>query len=256
MLGAAVGSFLNVVVYRLPRRQSLLWPGSRCPACSHAIRAFDNVPVLGWLWLRGRCRDCRAPISARYPLIEAVVAGSFLLLGYVELFRAVPATVPSTNQLVVFAGHAFLLCCLLAGGMIDWDGFPWPKSLLVPLFLVGLIWSLRFSIVVPQNMWGISHPLLSLEPLFGHLVGALLGALLAMGIGRLTTNADDTVRRRNLLCSLSAIGLWLGSFMAFGVAATMCLLSVITRMVYQNVSIPLGIYPWAITLLGLFLAHL
>jgi leader peptidase (prepilin peptidase)/N-methyltransferase len=72
--GAVVGSFLNVVVYRLPRHESLLVPGSHCPACNTAVRPYDNVPVLAWLWLRGRCRDCRAAISPRYPLIEAVTA--------------------------------------------------------------------------------------------------------------------------------------------------------------------------------------
>lgn len=71
-LGAAVGSFLNVVAYRLPRGLSLVRPGSRCPSCETAIRPYDNVPVLSWLALRGRCRSCRAPISPRYPVVEAV----------------------------------------------------------------------------------------------------------------------------------------------------------------------------------------
>jgi leader peptidase (prepilin peptidase) / N-methyltransferase len=72
ILGAVVGSFLNVVAYRLPRGESLLRPGSRCPECGTPIKPYDNVPVLGWLWLRGRCRACRAPISWRYPAVEAI----------------------------------------------------------------------------------------------------------------------------------------------------------------------------------------
>jgi leader peptidase (prepilin peptidase)/N-methyltransferase len=72
IFGAIVGSFLNVVAYRLPRKQSLLHPGSRCPACETPIKPYDNVPVLGWLWLRGRCRACGATISWHYPAIEAV----------------------------------------------------------------------------------------------------------------------------------------------------------------------------------------
>jgi leader peptidase (prepilin peptidase) / N-methyltransferase len=71
ILGAIVGSFLNVVAYRLPRHESLLHPGSRCPACETPIKPYDNVPVLGWLWLRGRCRACGAGISWRYPAVEA-----------------------------------------------------------------------------------------------------------------------------------------------------------------------------------------
>jgi leader peptidase (prepilin peptidase)/N-methyltransferase len=72
IFGAIVGSFLNVVAYRLPRKESLLHPGSRCPECGTPIKPYDNVPVLGWLWLRGRCRACGARISWHYPAVEAV----------------------------------------------------------------------------------------------------------------------------------------------------------------------------------------
>ena len=70
VFGAVIGSFLNVVAYRLPRGESLVTPGSRCPACGTPIKAYDNVPVLGWLLLRGRCRNCGERISPRYPLVE------------------------------------------------------------------------------------------------------------------------------------------------------------------------------------------
>ncbi len=79
--GLLVGSFLNVVAWRLPRGESLATPGSRCPACQHPLRPYDNVPLLSWLALRGRCRDCAVPISARYPLVEACSAA--LALGVV-----------------------------------------------------------------------------------------------------------------------------------------------------------------------------
>jgi len=72
--GLLAGSFLNVVAWRMPRGESLLLPGSHCPGCAHPVRPYDNVPVLSWLLLRGRCRDCRTPISARYPLVEALTA--------------------------------------------------------------------------------------------------------------------------------------------------------------------------------------
>src|SRR3954454_5029762 len=72
ILGAIIGSFLNVVAYRLPRKQSLLHPPSACPSCGTPIKPYDNVPVLGWLWLRGKCRACGAPISLQYPLVEFV----------------------------------------------------------------------------------------------------------------------------------------------------------------------------------------
>jgi leader peptidase (prepilin peptidase) / N-methyltransferase len=79
ILGSCVGSFLNVCIYRIPRRRSLLRPRSRCPRCESAIRARHNVPVLGWLVLRGRCRDCGRGISPRYPAIEFAVGLSFAL---------------------------------------------------------------------------------------------------------------------------------------------------------------------------------
>jgi leader peptidase (prepilin peptidase) / N-methyltransferase len=78
VLGAVVGSFLNVVVWRLPRGESLVRPRSRCPQCATPIRSRHNVPVLAWLWLRGRCADCRAPIPVRYPLTEAGTAGLYV----------------------------------------------------------------------------------------------------------------------------------------------------------------------------------
>jgi leader peptidase (prepilin peptidase)/N-methyltransferase len=75
VLGAVFGSFLNVVSFRLPRHESIVRPRSRCPSCGTAIQPYDNIPVVSWLLLRGRCRSCRAPISPRYPLVEALTAG-------------------------------------------------------------------------------------------------------------------------------------------------------------------------------------
>lgn len=82
VVGSLVGSFLNVVIHRLPRGESIVSPGSRCPACGNAIRPWHNVPVLGWLWLRGRCRDCGLPISVRYPLVELATALLFAAIAF------------------------------------------------------------------------------------------------------------------------------------------------------------------------------
>src|SRR5262249_54590976 len=79
LVGLAVGSFLNVCIHRLPREESVVWPGSRCPSCAAPIAWYDNVPLLSWLWLRARCRSCGAPISARYPLIEAATGALAVL---------------------------------------------------------------------------------------------------------------------------------------------------------------------------------
>jgi leader peptidase (prepilin peptidase)/N-methyltransferase len=79
VLGAIIGSFLNVVIHRVPREESIAFPASHCPECDTAIRPYDNIPVVSWAILRGRCRACRAPISARYPAVELLTAALFAL---------------------------------------------------------------------------------------------------------------------------------------------------------------------------------
>ena len=135
VLGAAFGSFLNVVAYRLPRGLSLVRPASRCPGCETPIRPYDNVPVLSWLLLRGRCRSCRAPIAPRYPLVEAatlalcavVVAvhgvGPEAALGLALVLLLVPVTlidldfrIIPNRLLAVGAGVALALLVALQPG--------------------------------------------------------------------------------------------------------------------------------------------
>jgi leader peptidase (prepilin peptidase)/N-methyltransferase len=82
VFGLLIGSFLNVCIYRLPRRESIVFPASRCPACGAGIRPWDNVPVLAWFWLHGRCRDCAASISWRYPSIEAANGVAYGLIAW------------------------------------------------------------------------------------------------------------------------------------------------------------------------------
>ncbi len=82
ILGLLIGSFLNVVIYRVPAGLSLVSPGSACPACEHPVRAYDNVPVVSWLLLRGRCRDCAAPIAVRYPLVELATGLLFVVVAW------------------------------------------------------------------------------------------------------------------------------------------------------------------------------
>jgi len=78
--GAAIGSFLNVLIYRIPEGQSIIFPSSRCPKCTHSIRFYDNIPIISYLGLRGRCRDCHEKISLRYPFVEAITALLSMLL--------------------------------------------------------------------------------------------------------------------------------------------------------------------------------
>lgn len=131
IFGGVFGSFLNVVVYRLPRGKSLLHPPSHCPKCGHAIRWYDNVPVFGWLRLNGRCRDCKAPVSARYPTVEAVCGLLFALLAYfivVAPLRSLQMPLRFETLLLSAALLALLFLTLLAAGLIDRDGALLPKK--------------------------------------------------------------------------------------------------------------------------------
>jgi leader peptidase (prepilin peptidase) / N-methyltransferase len=83
VLGASIGSFLNVVIYRLPAGLSLLFPPSRCPHCLKALSPRDNIPILGWFLIKGKCRYCHSPVSWRYPLVELITAFLFWLVAVV-----------------------------------------------------------------------------------------------------------------------------------------------------------------------------
>jgi leader peptidase (prepilin peptidase)/N-methyltransferase len=126
MVGLVVGSFLNVCIHRIPAEQSIIWPGSRCPSCATPIAWYDNVPVLSWLRLGARCRACRAPIAARYPLIELLAGG----LAALSVLRFGPTP---------WALVAFLFACaLLVVSVIDLDEGIIPDVISLPGILVGL----------------------------------------------------------------------------------------------------------------------
>ena len=115
ILGACLGSFLNVFVYRFPRRRSLVSPPSHCPRCGHLIRWYDNIPVVGWIKLRGKCRDCRMPISIRYPCVEGFCAmlfgGIFMLLD--QLFDFPIELLSVLTLLLSFLSISILAACLM-----------------------------------------------------------------------------------------------------------------------------------------------
>src|SRR5579863_3639252 len=134
-LGLAFGSFLNVCIYRLPRGKSVVSPGSACPQCKDPIRFYDNVPILSWLVLRGRCRNCRNWISPRYLLVELLTG--LLFLACYQHFGHALATVK-------YCTFGFLLL-----GLIFTDA----ETQLLPdkLTLTGLALGLLFSLTVPVN---------------------------------------------------------------------------------------------------------
>lgn len=201
LFGAVVGSFLNVCIHRLPRCESLIWPSSRCPSCGQAIAPYDNVPVLAFLWLRGRCRACRAPIAWRYPLVEALNA-----FGYVWIAQWFGFDWPAI-------AYAALFSSLLVVAFIDLDhqiipdritlpGIPigfvcaatvlpvgWLNSLLGILIGGGLLWFMAWIspyLFGKEGMGGGDIKLLAMVGAFLGWEPALLTVMVGASIGAVT----------------------------------------------------------------------
>lgn len=155
--GAALGSFLNVVVYRLPAKLSILWPPSRCPVCLHKLGKRENIPILGWLLLKGRCRHCRSSISKRYPIVEAVTSGLFLLVFWRFGF--------SLQTL----GYWAFLSWLLTLSLIDLDTMTLPNPLTQSGLVAGLVFQGTVGFFQASPSSGVAQQLM-----FG-IVGAVLG---------------------------------------------------------------------------------
>jgi leader peptidase (prepilin peptidase)/N-methyltransferase len=163
--GLILGSFLNVVAYRLPRGESVVWPGSHCPSCDTPIRSFDNVPVLSWLVLRGRCRSCKGSISARYPVVEAVTAA---LLVAVVLVKGADSD--------AWLGLALVLL-LVPVTLIDLDHRIIPNKLM----LIGTVVSL--AIVLLTQPSSLTEHLIAAGAAGGFLLIAALAYPGGMGMG-------------------------------------------------------------------------
>jgi leader peptidase (prepilin peptidase)/N-methyltransferase len=173
-MGASVGSFINVVVYRLPAGLNLSSPGSRCPRCLHPIRLQHNLPIIGWLMLRGRCADCQLPISPRYPLVELLLGSIFLLVGGIELIgngvnlprpsaelaRPVLNTQEPRALGAATTLHLVLLATLVCAALIEHDGQRIPKRVALPVIALAIAVSL---------IWPTVHPIAALEISFSKL---------------------------------------------------------------------------------------
>jgi len=165
VLGATIGSFLNVVAYRLPRNESLVRPGSRCPGCGTAIKTHDNVPVLGWLFLRGRCRSCRTSISPRYPIVEATTAALAV------------AVVLTKHSAVDIALGLVLVGVLVPVALIDLDHRIIPNKITLPAAVAAL------AIGVALDLHGVPEQLIAAAGAGGFLLFFALAYPRGMGMG-------------------------------------------------------------------------
>jgi leader peptidase (prepilin peptidase)/N-methyltransferase len=163
-MGATVGSFLNVVVYRLPRGLNLAYPGSFCPHCGHAIRLQDNIPLLSWLNLRGRCRDCRGRISPRYFFVELTVAVAFLVVLVAEYYLPAGALGFRARHVLhvrdgapfwcMYFLHVALVTTLIGAVLLRSDGNRVPATLFLPVIMVGMVLPLIWPEARSVPAWG------------------------------------------------------------------------------------------------------
>jgi leader peptidase (prepilin peptidase)/N-methyltransferase len=192
--GSAIGSFLNVVVYRLPAGLSVMWPPSRCPKCLNQLKPYENIPVFGWLWLRGRCNHCLRPISARYPLVEAATGLLFLLIFW--RFGAGVQTL----------GFWALFSWLLALSLIDWDTMTLPNSLTRSGLVAGLVFQMA------KGWWPTFSPIDSVHYL---VLDGIVGAVVGLWLFDIIALAGSLALRQNAMgagdSKLAALmGAWLG----------------------------------------------
>ena len=194
VFGSAIGSFLNVVVYRLPAGLSVIHPPSRCPKCFNQLKSYENIPIFGWVWLRGRCKNCHCRISVRYPLVESATGLLFLLI-----FWQFGPTVQTLGFWAFFSW-------LLALSLIDCDTMTLPNSLTRSGLVVGLVFQ------VAKGWWPIFSPIdsvhyLVLDGILGAVVGLwlfdIIGFAGSIAFGQNAMGAGDT--------KLAALmGAWLG----------------------------------------------
>jgi leader peptidase (prepilin peptidase) / N-methyltransferase len=174
LIGTVVGSFLNVCIYRIPWQKSVIWPGSHCLRCWSAIAPRDNIPIVSWLALRGECRNCGSGISARYPLVEALVGFLFLGAFLVDVVAVPqgPWWVIPTDRLIAASYHAIFLALLVAATFIDFDVMEIPDAITMTGMFIGLAMGTTWPGIRPAPSTASTHLQGFLVGLWGLLVGA------------------------------------------------------------------------------------
>lgn len=226
LLGSAIGSFLNVVVYRLPEGLSLLWPPSRCPRCEHQLGPTENIPIFGWLRLRGRCKNCKVAISPRYPLVETATALLFVVVFF--QFGVVWQTL----------GYWLFFCWLLALALIDLDTLTLPNPLTQSGLVLGVVFQGLMGAFLGNTAIGI------VSGIGGAVLGLWLLSLISwagsLALGQTAMGAGDS--------KLAAMmGAWLGwkllllsGFLACFLGAVVGLLGMAVGRLGRRQAMPFG----------------
>jgi leader peptidase (prepilin peptidase) / N-methyltransferase len=240
LLGLAVGSFANVVIYRLPRGESLRTPPSHCRDCGVAIRPYHNIPVLSWLLLRGRCAACRARISPRYPFVEALTA---------LLFIAVALRLAQLDQLGALPAYLYLVAVGLILTFIDIDVRRLPNAIVGPSYLVvGVL--LGAAAAWRQDWWALARAGIGAVALFAFFYAIAVVAPTAMGFG----DVKLAGLLGGLLGYLSWSALVIGAFAGFALGAGFGVALIALRRGGRRTSIPFGPFMLAGAVLALFVA--
>lgn len=247
-LGCNIGSFLNVVVWRMPMGRSIVNGDSCCPNCNTKIAARDNIPIFGWLSLGGQCRNCSAEISSRYPIVEAITGSTFLLLYFVELISG-GANLPvrpinhyrgvlwiimyaKWDLIGLYLYHCFMFASLLVFTLMAIDNNRVPRKLLVFCFVVGLVAALLFpSLVLIPALPGETRTTNTVSASLLHSVaGSICGMIIGASLSRLLNRSQLSLATRNsIIASMSLIGMMVGWQAILSVAVIFLLFSLIRK---------------------------
>ena len=229
ILGAIIGSFLNVVIYRIPAGLSTASPPSACPRCGHRIRWYDNIPVVSWLVLRGKCRDCREPISVRYPLVELFTGVMFALV--VLWASAQP------GRLWLAPAYLYFAAVSIALTMIDIDTKKLPNRIVLPALLV-LPTLLAVASFGAGDWWALLWAVMGGAALFLFYFILVIIYPAGMGFGDVKLAAVVGVA----LAYLGWGALIVGAFAAFLLGGIFSILLLALGNVTRKTGIPFG--PW------------
>ena len=194
--GTIWGSFYNVCIYRIPNKISIISPPSHCPRCGHRLKWYDNIPILSYILLGGKCRYCGAKISPRYPLVETTT-GVMSLLIFIK-----------TGLSILYFVYFFYFGCLLVVSAIDWDTYTIPDEISIPLIIAGFL--LLITGVIPVSI---------ADGMAGALVGGGLPLIVAIAFEKLKKMENPALGGGDIKL-LAAIGLFQGTY---GVLFTMIL---------------------------------
>ncbi|MBF4608040.1 prepilin peptidase [Curtobacterium sp. VKM Ac-1393] len=243
LLGLAIGSFLNVVVHRVPAGMSVVAPASACPGCGHEIRRRDNVPVVSWLVLRARCRDCSAPISARYPLVEAATGLLFVSVAMCSVLAPWSPWADLDGGRAVIHGVLLLVALLylmaisVSLTLIDLDTHTLPNRIVLPAYIV--LPGLLLAASAVSGDWGAA-----LRGLVGLVVLGVVYLALALAVpgGMGLGDVKLAVVLGFVLAYLGWGPLAVGSFGAFLLGGTFAIVLLVLGRAGRRSGIPFG--PW------------